>query len=274
MRLPYRGAHPHSAPAAPLAKHVRIVCKNQPDAVNPPFRSSVNAVEGLTVNQRGVLLVCVPRRVVHQLPRRWRPCAKQRLFASEIVYCSRWGGVPAMRTFIVAFATALGKYDCFQPSLEAMQRRNFIAGLSSAFWGAATRAEQFPAARKIGLLMPSRANDPYGQRQLKIFSFALNQLGWIDGQNVVLMIRWSGGEPRLAKQYANELVDLATRRNRRRQHDWIGCGSLGDQENTDLVCRCQRSRCGRLCRQPGKTGSDITGFASFDLKTAGSGLRF
>ena len=90
-----------------------------------------------------------------------------------------------------------------------MRRRNFIAGFSSVFWAAGTRAEQFAPARKIGLIMPSRADDSYGQRQLKSLSFALGQLGWIDGQNVSLMVRWSGGEPRLAKQYANELVGLA-----------------------------------------------------------------
>jgi putative tryptophan/tyrosine transport system substrate-binding protein len=89
-----------------------------------------------------------------------------------------------------------------------MRRRDFITGLSSVCWAAAARAEQSGPVRKVGLIMPSHAGDAQGQRQLKRFSSGLERLGWIDGRNISLFVRWSGGEPSLAKQFANELVRL------------------------------------------------------------------
>jgi putative ABC transport system substrate-binding protein len=159
------------------------------------------------------------------------------------------------------------------PCWKAMQRRNFIAGLSSAFWAAATRAEQFAAARKVGLLMSSRGDDSYGQRQLKSFSFALGQLGWIDGHNVALMIRWSGGEPRLAEQYASELVELAP--------DVIVAGSTigldaarsATKKIPILFVGVSDPVAGGFVDSLAKPGGNITGFTSFDLETGGKWLE-
>jgi putative ABC transport system substrate-binding protein len=41
------------------------------------------------------------------------------------------------------------------------------------------------------------------------FVQALQQLGWIDGRNVRIEVRWAGGEAREIRRHANELVALA-----------------------------------------------------------------
>ena len=75
-----------------------------------------------------------------------------------------------------------------------MKRRTFIAGLgSAAAWPLAVRAQQGDRVRRIGVLMLSDENDPEKTR-LSTFAQALADLGWTDGRNVRMDIRWGGGD--------------------------------------------------------------------------------
>ena len=72
-----------------------------------------------------------------------------------------------------------------------LQRREFIAGIGgAAAWPLAARAQQGNRARRIGVLMPGDENDP----AIKAFTQALAGLGWTDGRNVRIDLRWSGGD--------------------------------------------------------------------------------
>jgi putative ABC transport system substrate-binding protein len=63
--------------------------------------------------------------------------------------------------------------------------------------------------RRIGVLMRLAADDPYDQAHVATFQQALQQLGWNDGRNVRIDIRWAESDADRARRYAQELVALA-----------------------------------------------------------------
>ena len=63
--------------------------------------------------------------------------------------------------------------------------------------------------RRIGVLINRSANDAEGQARLAAFTQALQKLGWIDGRNMHLDIRWGEDKIALERKYAAELVALA-----------------------------------------------------------------
>jgi putative ABC transport system substrate-binding protein len=85
-------------------------------------------------------------------------------------------------------------------------RREFITLLGgAAVWPLAARAQQ-PAMRRIGVLMNLSADDPESSARLTAFVQGLQQLGWTDGRNVQIEIRWGAGNPELFRRYSIELV--------------------------------------------------------------------
>src|SRR6516164_9938053 len=90
-----------------------------------------------------------------------------------------------------------------------MIRRAFITLLGAAAWPLALRAQQPERLRRIGVLMNRAADDPYGQARVAAFQQALQQLGWSDGRNVRIDIRWHENVADRARRYAQELVALA-----------------------------------------------------------------
>jgi putative ABC transport system substrate-binding protein len=63
--------------------------------------------------------------------------------------------------------------------------------------------------RRIGVLMPGTADDTEYQARMAAFLQGLQQLGWSDGRNVRIDIRWAAGDANLMRKYAAELVALA-----------------------------------------------------------------
>src|SRR6516165_9295574 len=57
--------------------------------------------------------------------------------------------------------------------------------------------------------MTLAADDPEGQGRLRAFVQELQQLGWIDGRNVQIDLRWGEGDAERYRRYAAELVALA-----------------------------------------------------------------
>ena len=91
-----------------------------------------------------------------------------------------------------------------------MKRRQFITLLAgTAAWPLAVRAQQPERMRRIGVLMNRAADDPTGQARLKVFQQALQQLGWSDGRNVQIDVRWGENDADRSRRYAAELVALA-----------------------------------------------------------------
>src|SRR6516165_10244479 len=90
-----------------------------------------------------------------------------------------------------------------------MRRRDFIFLVgSAAAWPVAARAQQGDRVRRIGVLMGSGENDPEQKRRLSAFTQGLADLGWTDGSNVRMDLRWAGGEINPIRALAQELVGL------------------------------------------------------------------
>jgi putative ABC transport system substrate-binding protein len=91
-----------------------------------------------------------------------------------------------------------------------MKRRDFITLLlgAAAAWPVAARAQQGTAVRHIGVLMNGIATDAYRQTQLAALAQRLRELGWVDGRNVRIDIRWNAGDAELARIYAAQLIGL------------------------------------------------------------------
>jgi putative ABC transport system substrate-binding protein len=92
-----------------------------------------------------------------------------------------------------------------------MRRREFITLLGGAVatWPLAARAQQAERMRRIGILMSLAADDKQAQARLAAFLQGLQELGWTDGRNVRIDIRWGTGDSDRNRRHAAELVGLA-----------------------------------------------------------------
>jgi putative tryptophan/tyrosine transport system substrate-binding protein len=90
-----------------------------------------------------------------------------------------------------------------------MRRREFIAGLgSAAAWPVVVRAQQDGRVRRIGVLLQNDENDPEGKALLSGFMQGLAELGWTDGRNMRMDVRWGAGKVDRMEMFAKELVGL------------------------------------------------------------------
>ena len=89
-----------------------------------------------------------------------------------------------------------------------IKRREFIAGLGSmAVWPLAVRAQQ-DRRQQVGVLMAFDETDPQGKARFSGFTQRLAELGWIEGRNLRMDVRWAGGNVDRMRLFAKELVGL------------------------------------------------------------------
>jgi putative ABC transport system substrate-binding protein len=88
-------------------------------------------------------------------------------------------------------------------------RREFITLLGgAAAWPLAARAQQRDRVRRIGVLLPGDENDPMRKSFVSAFIQGLAGLGWPDGRNVRMDLRWGGDDNNRIGPLARELVVL------------------------------------------------------------------
>jgi len=155
-----------------------------------------------------------------------------------------------------------------------IKRRTFIAGLgSAAAWPLAARAQQGDQVRRIGVLMGGDENDPVYTGILPALTQALEDLGWTDGRNVRMDIRWAGGDANRIRALAAQLVGLhpdiiftvATPATAAVQRETrtipIVFAGVGDPVASGIVERLDRP------------GGIVTGFANFEASLGGKWLE-
>jgi putative ABC transport system substrate-binding protein len=91
-----------------------------------------------------------------------------------------------------------------------MRRREFTSLVLGAamVWPFASRAQQSGRVLLIGVLMGFAESDPIAQSMVTAFRSALPKLGWTEGNNLPIELRWAGPDPDRANALAKELAGL------------------------------------------------------------------
>jgi putative tryptophan/tyrosine transport system substrate-binding protein len=90
-----------------------------------------------------------------------------------------------------------------------MRRREFIRliGGTATTWPFAARAQQTNRMRRVGVLIPQSDSDPVWRSLAMAFATRLGELGWIDGNNVRIEVRWANGDMTRIASLAKGLVE-------------------------------------------------------------------
>jgi putative tryptophan/tyrosine transport system substrate-binding protein len=155
-----------------------------------------------------------------------------------------------------------------------MRRRAFISLLGcAAAWPIAAHAQQGGHVRRIGVLVPFDENDPVAKTYVSAFRQALADLGWTDGRNVQMELRWGGDDSNRIRPLAQELVGLqpdiivtnstptTVALQRETRTIPIVFAALSDPVASGIVAR------------PDHPGGNITGFASYEATLGGKWLE-
>jgi putative ABC transport system substrate-binding protein len=155
-----------------------------------------------------------------------------------------------------------------------LRRREFIAALGgAAAWPLAARAQQPDRVRRIGVLMAYDESDPEAKRWLSAFMQGLTELGWTDGRNVRMDLRWGGLDINRIRALAHDLVGLqpdiilatstpATAALQRETRTIpIVFGPVADPVGSGFVVGLPRP------------GGNITGFIGYEASLAGKWLQ-
>jgi putative ABC transport system substrate-binding protein len=91
-----------------------------------------------------------------------------------------------------------------------MRRREFITllGGATAAWPLAARGQQPDRVRRVAVLMGYSETDLEAKELLWEFKQGLSELGWIEGRNLLMVVRWAPGRTDLMRTFAKELVGL------------------------------------------------------------------
>lgn len=156
-----------------------------------------------------------------------------------------------------------------------MRRRDFIQGFAGPVvaWPLTARAQPSNRARRVGVLMNGAATESEPQARLMVFIEALRKLGWNDGQNIHVDVRWNAGDAALARIYAAQLIGLMP--------DVIVASSTTNltavHEATSTVPVVFISVSDPLAQgfvtSLTKPGGNITGFTGYEFSIAGKWLE-
>ena len=153
-----------------------------------------------------------------------------------------------------------------------MRRREFITLVCGAgVWPLAARAQQRDRVRRIGVLVAGDENDPF-KTWVSAFTQALAALGWTDGRNARMDLRWGGDDTNRIGALAKELVGLqpdiivtiatpATAAVQRETRTIPIVASVAEPVASGIVPRLN---------QP---GGNTTGFAIYEATLAGKWLE-
>ena len=90
-----------------------------------------------------------------------------------------------------------------------MRRRDFITGIATcSVWPLAARAQQSDQHRLIGVLMGLGESNKFGHSLFEAFRDVLANLGWTEGNNLQIALRWGAGDKDSNSAFAKELVGL------------------------------------------------------------------
>ena len=92
-----------------------------------------------------------------------------------------------------------------------MRRREFIALLGSALaiWPVTALTQTVNRIRRIGFLSTSAEDDAETAKRLAAFKLRLQELGWIEGKNLQIDVRFGHNDGERIRRAATELIEVA-----------------------------------------------------------------
>jgi putative ABC transport system substrate-binding protein len=93
---------------------------------------------------------------------------------------------------------------------QNVKRRDFLTyvGGAAVAWPLAGKAQQADRMRRVGVLLSQTPDDPEVQARVAAFRQALQQMGWTDGRNLQIDIRWAEGDLERIRKIAADQVAL------------------------------------------------------------------
>jgi ABC-type uncharacterized transport system substrate-binding protein len=156
-----------------------------------------------------------------------------------------------------------------------MRRRDFITLLGGATvaWPLAGRAQQTGPVRRIGVLIGFAESDPAVQSWLAAFRGALTKLGWTEGSNLRIELRWAGYDPDRMKTFAKELVDLRPDAIFSVTTPVTGALVRETQTVPIVIANVADPIASGFVTSLGRPGGNVTGFALFEPGMGGKWLE-
>jgi putative ABC transport system substrate-binding protein len=158
---------------------------------------------------------------------------------------------------------------------NSMQRRTFITllGGAAAAWPRTGWAQQDGRVRRIGILTSGFEDDHEWQARFATFREALEKLGWAEGRNIRMDLRWAGDDINRIRAVAQELVGL--------QPDIILAGgtqvTIALQRETRTIpivfAHVADPVASGIVERLDRPTGNITGFANFEAPLAGKWLE-
>lgn len=92
-----------------------------------------------------------------------------------------------------------------------MKRRAFIGLVGgAAAWPHIVSAQQVERIRRVGILMSTAETDPLEISSVNAFKAELEKLGWVQGKNIDVTVRWGAADSQRMTANAKELVASGT----------------------------------------------------------------
>ena len=154
-------------------------------------------------------------------------------------------------------------------------RREFVVALGGAAmaWPLTTRAQQPGRMRRIGVLMAFAESDREAQAWIAAFRAGLQKLGWTEGRNFRIDIRWAASDADSRQRFAKELV--ASQPDLILSHTTPTTAALLQQTRTiPIVFAFVADPVGSgLVASIPRPGGNVTGFSNLEGSMAGKWLE-
>jgi putative ABC transport system substrate-binding protein len=154
-----------------------------------------------------------------------------------------------------------------------MRRRAFLSAAASAAlsWPAAA-VGQPDRVRRIAVINANAETDREGQARVQALRRGLQELGWTEGRNLRIDLRWGAGDPARAHASARELVGLAPEVIV--ANGTPAVSALHQQTSIPVVFVVVVDPVGAgFVQSLARPGGTITGFSSFEPEIGGKWLE-
>ena len=131
-----------------------------------------------------------------------------------------------------------------------MRRRELIKVIGgAAAWPITAHAQQGERMRRIGVMMGYAETDPAAQAQVAALRQELQKLGWDEGRNIRIDVRFPCGGYRPGTRHPHGVDEPHTGRVGLQHQFGDGGCSGGSPHHTDCFHKCRRPGRFRFCQQ-------------------------